>query len=86
MGTLSDSYADSPSPTVVLTFGQLWQIPTFLCGLAILGAVWATRPLWYDPEALHFQHNLTVGRHAVDSGSSVQDATHLLVDALGQAV
>jgi TolA-binding protein len=83
MGTTTDSYADSPPATVVLTFGQLWQIPTFLIGLVILGGVWAARPLWYDPEALRFGRNLAQSRRAVETGEAVQEATHLLVDALG---
>ncbi|HEV8060568.1 MAG TPA: hypothetical protein VGP68_11870 [Gemmataceae bacterium] len=85
MGTIADSQADSSSTTVVLTFGQLWQIPTFLFGFALLGAVWATRPLWYDPEGLHFVRELSQARRAVETGSGVQDATHLLADALAHA-
>ena len=85
MGTTTDSYADSPPATVVLTFGQLWQIPTFLIGLVILGGVWAARPLWYDPEAIHFGRNLAQARRAVETGEAVQEATHLLVDALAHA-
>ncbi len=85
MGTLADSQADSSSSTVVLTFGQLWQIPTFLFGVALLGVVWAARPLWYDPEGLRFVRELSQARRAVESGTGVQDATHLLADALVHA-
>src|SRR6516165_5138435 len=59
MGMQSDSYSEPSPSTVVLTFGQLWQVPTFFLGLVLLGTVWTTRPYWYDPESLHFQHELS---------------------------
>jgi TolA-binding protein len=82
MGTASDSFGDASRPSVVLTFGQLWQIPTFVFGLLVLGAVWGTRPLWYDPDGLRFQHELSSSRHAIESGTGIQEATQLLSDAL----
>jgi TolA-binding protein len=82
MSNASDSFGDSSRPSVVLTFGQLWQIPTFLFGLLILGTVWGTRPLWYDPDGLRFQHELSSSRHAIESGTGIQEATQLLSDAL----
>lgn len=82
MGMQTDSFNDSSPSTVVLTFGQLWQVPTFLLGLALLGGVWATRPLWYDPEGMTFQSEISKSRRAIESGAPVQDATQLLVDAL----
>jgi tetratricopeptide (TPR) repeat protein len=82
MGMQSDSYSEPSPSTVVLTFGQLWQVPTFFLGLVLLGTVWTTRPYWYDPESLHFQHELSVSRRAIESGAPVQEVTHLLADAL----
>ncbi len=85
MGTASDSFGATSRPSVVLTFGQLWQIPTFVFGLLVLGTVWGTRPLWYDPDGLRFQHELSSSRHAIESGKGVQEATQLLTDALNHA-
>src|SRR5260370_22133707 len=44
-----------PTPGARPPFRHLWQVPIFLTGLLTLAAVWATRPLWYDPETRQLQ-------------------------------
>jgi tetratricopeptide (TPR) repeat protein len=82
MGTTVKNNGDSSRATVVLTFGQLWQIPMFVFGLAVLGTVWATKPIWNDPDGLRFQRELNQSRKAIESGTGLQDATQVLAHAL----
>jgi tetratricopeptide (TPR) repeat protein len=50
------------SASPAYTSGQLWQVPLFLVGLAAVLGVWATRPLWYDPETIRLRHELDQAR------------------------
>jgi tetratricopeptide (TPR) repeat protein len=60
------------------TLGQLWQVPLFLVGLAAVLGVWATRPLWYDPETVQLRRDLADARgmlqepHAALNGLTVR--------------
>jgi tetratricopeptide (TPR) repeat protein len=60
------AFAVPPSPMTpasrAYTFGQLWQVPLFFLGLAAVLAVWAARPLWYDPETVHLRRDLDLAR------------------------
>jgi tetratricopeptide (TPR) repeat protein len=73
------------APTSYPSPGQLWQVPLFLAGLLALGAAWATRPLWYDPEARQFEREMATARHLLeDPVASVNGVPALLVDALNR--
>jgi tetratricopeptide (TPR) repeat protein len=65
------------------TFGQLWQVPLFLLGLTALAAVWATRPLWYDPEIVRLRSDLDKARQALqDPQAALNGLTVLLQEDL----
>jgi tetratricopeptide (TPR) repeat protein len=65
------------------TVGQLWQVPLFLAGLAVLSAVWLTRPLWYDAEVVHVRRDLAAARSQLqDAHVALNGLTVLLSDAL----
>lgn len=56
----------SATPTNASSWRTLWQVPTFLLGLAALCAVWLVRPLWYDPEAWDFKRHLRQARESLE--------------------
>ena len=74
--------SQSPAPPEY-TVGQLWQVPLFLAGAAALSAVWATRPLWYDAEAVHLRRDLATARSQLqDAHAAANGLTVLLTEAL----
>jgi len=63
------------SPVILRpSLGQLWQIPLLLLGLTTLVGVWATRPLWYDPDALQFRKDMNVARRMLEDPHSLTSA------------
>ena len=71
------------SASPAYTLGQLWQVPLFLVGLAALLGVWATRPLWYDPETVHLRHELDDARRTLqEPRAAVNGLTLGLTEAL----
>jgi hypothetical protein len=67
------------------TPGQLWQVPVCLLGIAVLLAVWLTRPLWYDPAKIHLRRDLIQARRWVqDPHTSLNGLTVLLNDVLNR--
>src|SRR5438132_2543808 len=65
------------------TPGQLWQVPLFLLGIAVVVAVWTTRPLWYDPARVHLRRELAQARSLLqDPHAALNELTVLLDDAL----
>jgi tetratricopeptide (TPR) repeat protein len=72
----------TPAPPVY-TFGQLWQVPLFLLALVAVPALWATRPLWYDPETVHLRRDLAQARSLLqDPHAALNGLTVLLSEAL----
>jgi tetratricopeptide (TPR) repeat protein len=71
-------------PIVVrASFRQLWQIPAFLTGLLALIAVWAGRPLWYDPDSWQFRRDMVGARRMLeDAHASANGALARAADAL----
>src|SRR5262245_1642610 len=47
------SSSNPADPAVVRPLRQLWQVPVFLRGLAVLAGFFLTRPLWRDPLGAH---------------------------------
>jgi TolA-binding protein len=81
-GFTGSPWQPRPDPPVY-TFGQLWQVPLFLLGLVALATVWATRPLWYDPEIAHLRSDLERARQALqDPRAALNGLTVVLNDAL----
>jgi len=76
---LDHAHAASPeslaSPVILRpSFGQLWQVPLLLLGLTTLAGVWATRPLWYDPDALQFRKDIHAARRMLDDPHGLTSA------------
>jgi TolA-binding protein len=64
---------------------QLWQVPVFALGLSLILGLWATRPLWYDPEIGKFERRLSVARKTLDDPAApVNQLTELLTAALNE--
>ncbi len=75
--------APSPPAFVQASLPQLWQVPCFLAGLLALVGIWATRPLWYDPEARQLQRDLADARRMLEEPNSrVNGVPALLEQAL----
>jgi tetratricopeptide (TPR) repeat protein len=70
-------------PPTRLTLRQLWQVPLFFVGLLAALSVWATRPYWYDPEAIQLRRDLARARELLESPhAAVTEAPVLLEDVL----
>src|SRR5438552_4058995 len=65
--------------------GQLWQVPVFVLGVLAIFAVWASRPLWYDPDGRLVQRALLEARQTLeDPRAPANELPALLANALAR--
>src|SRR5260370_15286982 len=77
----------TPAQPLVLraSFGQLWQIPVLVAGVLAVIGVWASRPLWHDPEAWQFRRDMIGARRMLeDRHASANGALARAAEALAR--
>src|SRR5260370_25339316 len=65
--------------------GQLWQVPVFVLGILALAGVWASRPLWNDPDSRFVRHALSEARNILeDRRAPANQVPGMMTDVLAR--